>query len=161
MPRGISPQNQRSGKTISDRIAYYTRRSPCGCLLWTGSTNLDGYAHLHIAGKTRRVSRLLWEAANGPIPAGHEVMHVCDNPRCIDLLHFKTGTHAENMADMAAKARANSCRGENNGLAKLTEAAVRAIRIDPRPCPAIAADYGIARTTAWQIKAGRGWAHIR
>lgn len=161
MPKGISPRNQRAGKTIAERIAYYSRRSACGCLLWTASTNEDGYPHMNIGGKTRRVSRYLWEQENGPIPPRHEVMHDCDKPRCIDLRHFKLGTHAENMADMAMKSRARAPRGESNGLAKLTEAEVRAIRLDPRPCPAIAADYGIARTTAWQVKTGRGWGHIR
>ena len=49
--------------------------------------------------------RWVWEQINGPIPSGMEVMHICDNRACFRYDHLRLGTHAENMADMIAKAR--------------------------------------------------------
>ena len=49
--------------------------------------------------------RWVWEQINGPIPAGMEVMHLCDNRRCFRYDHLRLGTHAENMGDMRAKRR--------------------------------------------------------
>lgn len=37
----------------------------------------------------------------GPPPEGQEVMHVCNNPKCLSPLHLKYGTHAENMREVA------------------------------------------------------------
>ena len=61
-----------------------------------------------------KTHHLAWEVANGPIPDGLWVLHHCDNPPCCETEpsdeypdgHLFLGTHADNMADMAAKGRA-------------------------------------------------------
>ena len=50
--------------------------------------------------------------------------------------------------------------GTNNGMSKLTEADVRAIRQDNRSSYAIAPDYGVNHCTVWNVKAGKSWKHI-
>ena len=47
--------------------------------------------------------RWTWEQANGPIPRGMVVMHICDNPPCVELSHLRLGTHAENRPTWLSK----------------------------------------------------------
>jgi len=78
------------------------------CIGFLGAHTKDGYAERRIDGKVTLLHRWTWEQAHGPIPAGMEVMHSCDNPGCIRLGHLSLGTHADNMRDMVAKGRANT-----------------------------------------------------
>jgi len=71
-----------------------------GCRIWLGAKSA-GYA----MGANRRVSRYLWERANGTIPEGLVVRHKCDNAACVELSHLELGTHAENMKDRDSRGR--------------------------------------------------------
>jgi hypothetical protein len=64
------------------------------------------------------------------------------------------------MADMDAKGRRGRAalpRGEGHPGAKITAVHAAAIRVDPRPTRAIAADYGITSSTVNRIKVGKLW----
>jgi hypothetical protein len=127
------------------------------CREWQGRRTKDGYG-VKPTGKRGAgvyVHRWVWEQANGPIPPGMEVMHICDNPPCYLLAHLKLGTHAENLADMAAKGR--SSKGEAHGHAVLTAEQVAAIRADPRSSYVIAADYPVSARTIRRIRSGERW----
>jgi hypothetical protein len=79
------------------------------CWLWTGST-AKGYGQIKVGKNVLRVHRVVHEWANGPVPDDMTVMHTCDTPRCCNPAHLKVGTHADNMADKAAKGRAGKRR---------------------------------------------------
>lgn len=82
-----------------------------GCMLWTGSTDRDGYAQFFAAGRMRKAHQLSYVLAYGPIPEGLEVDHVqsrgCRNRHCVAPLHLEAVTHAENMR--RAKAAKTHC----------------------------------------------------
>jgi hypothetical protein len=131
-----------------------------GCWLWTGARDHKGYGVLRRGRKYShaRAHRVSYELHHGPIPDGLFVCHTCDNPPCVNPDHLFLGTNAENTADRHRKGR--DARGTRNGLAKLTEAEVRAILADPRTQTAIARDYGVNPVTIHYIKVGRNWAHL-
>lgn len=67
-----------------------------------------GYAICWWEGKNHYHHRLVYAWHNNVTIqsiAGKIVMHTCDNPRCMNPLHLKLGTHADNVADKISKGR--------------------------------------------------------
>lgn len=75
------------------------------CVEHTGHRNEDGYGTVWYKGKHWKAHRLAWTLEVGSIPDGLFVLHLCDNPACINVKHLVLGTHGDNMADRNAKGR--------------------------------------------------------
>jgi HNH endonuclease len=75
------------------------------CIEWSHRKSGGGYGMLRIDGRSVYAHRGAWTRANGPIPAGMCVLHVCDNPPCVNPEHLWVGTMADNMRDRSAKLR--------------------------------------------------------
>lgn len=106
--------------SVNERFAErYQVNSETGCWEWTGSRNKKGYGLIggEINGKryAKKGARMLahrvaWIIFIGDIPGsddahGTVVMHVCDNPGCVNPQHLRLGTQADNVADMISKGR--------------------------------------------------------
>jgi hypothetical protein len=92
-----------------------------GCWLWEGAQNNVGYGKIGLGGGdggSGLVHRLLWEQANGPIPAGMFVLHRCDVRACCNVDHLFLGTPLDNMQDMHAKGRGKIEAGPAGQTAK-------------------------------------------
>lgn len=128
-----------------------------GCWKWTGSKNKYGYGRFWLAGAIVGAHRVSYELYVGQIPEGMCVCHRCDNPECVNPDHLFVGTHQENMRDMAAKGRnfTPALKGQANGMAKLTNEQIAAIRQDGRKVTAIARAYGVAHQHVSKIKLGQ------
>lgn len=70
------------------------------CLEWTGGL-MAGYGRLFVDGRAVRAHRYAWERANGPIPDGMVVDHICHNPSCVKVDHLRVATVAQNSANRA------------------------------------------------------------
>ena len=90
------------------------------CWEWTASNDNRGYGQYCVfdeSGKMRnfKAHRYLWMASFGPLEAGQQVLHKCDNPACVNPDHLFVGTRHDNMRDKEAKGRANHATGKRNG----------------------------------------------
>ncbi len=93
-----------------DRCGYGTFRS-----------YFNGKSHFMVA---HRASYIL-HYGEGAIPPDKRVlMHLCDNPWCVNPKHLKPGTDAENFSDCKRKGRNFHVYGDMCSFAKLTEAEV-------------------------------------
>lgn len=140
-----------------ERLFSFVKIDPITrCWLWEGATDEAGYGFFN----RDRAHRFVFNAAVGPIPDGSHVLHRCDTPPCCNPFHLFLGNKQDNWDDMRLKGRENHARGEAVGNARLTEAEVLAIRLDPRFQHEIASDYQIAQTTVSAIKRGKNWRHL-
>lgn len=120
-----------------------------GCWFWMGARTPTGYGNVKVGKTCYYAHRLVYALAYGETPAGVVIRHACDNPACVRPDHLIPGTQAENQRDMALRDRC--------GTAKITNAQARMVveqydhGIDSR---VIAAEFGIARSTVYNIARG-------
>jgi len=129
----------------------------CGCWLWDGAVSDKGYGNIKISGNVAKAHRISYECFVGFIPTGSLVCHKCDTPLCVNPDHLFIGTSKDNSDDKINKGRDNKASGSRHGRAKLTEAQVIDIRASKLPHRKIAAQYGVARSTIWNILNGSHW----
>lgn len=78
------------------------RARPSDCILWTGATQSKGYGCVGIGGNVYLTHRVAWEDANGSIPDGLTVDHLCKNRLCLNVAHMELVTRAMNSARKSA-----------------------------------------------------------
>lgn len=90
---------------LRDRLLSKSAPQDNGCVHFTGSLDDDGYGRLLSRGREHKAHRVAWELEHGRVPSGFVVMHVCDNPTCINVAHLKLGTVGDNNRDRHSKGR--------------------------------------------------------
>ncbi len=127
-PRCVNPKHMRLNDPISrfwGNVVIPDNKDDCW--EWQGSLNHHGYGNFRgFSGKNDKAHRFSYRLHFGEFEEKLEIMHLCDNPRCVNPRHLKLGTHLDNMRDMVMKGR--SQRGELTNTSKLTEEMVKEIR---------------------------------
>lgn len=119
----------------------------------------NGYGRIHHKGRTMYAHRIAWELGAGePLPKGAFVLHSCDNRRCVNPAHLRSGTFQDNMDDMTSRLR--QAHGQRNGHAKLTAHQAREIRQAGGTQAGISKRYGISQSIVSMIKAGKIWKYV-
>jgi hypothetical protein len=95
-------------------------RRPAGdpdrCWPRAGKPDRNGYcrfARQALSPPTRLAHRVAWELTYGPIPAGQQVLHTCDDRACCRPDHLFLGGPADRTANRRAKGR--SAQGDRHG----------------------------------------------
>ena len=83
------------------------------CVVWSGTINPNGYGYMGISGKRVRVHRYAWELANGPVPDGMMIDHICHNRACVKVEHLRLADRVENGRNREG-ANARSSTGVRN-----------------------------------------------
>lgn len=131
------------------RVGYIVDETT-GCWLWKGATAPNGYGRVGVAGTHRVVQahRAMYERANGPVPAGVDLDHLCRVRHCVNPAHLEP-----------VDRKTNARRGAKP---KITIEIAREIRrryaaggITQRE---LAADYGIAHPQISLIVHMKRWA---
>jgi hypothetical protein len=112
---------------IMKRFWSKVKKTP-DCWFWLGCTAGGGYGWFWRNGGPEYAHRVAYELIFSAIPQGMDVLHHCDNKRCVNPAHLFLGKHIDNMRDMINKGRGVFLKGEEHGQAKLTWKEVNEIR---------------------------------
>jgi hypothetical protein len=148
--------------TQVNRFWNHVERSggPDACWLWTGYISENGYGIASIIGRQYKAHRVSYFIEHGQIDNDRLVLHRCDVRACVNPAHLFLGTPKDNSQDAVRKRRNTKLYGEQNGKAKLTRAAVLAIR---RICKrgvyqkTVAKQFGVSEATVSYVINGGRW----
>jgi hypothetical protein len=158
----VSP-NPQAQKTVEERFWEKVKKTD-GCWVWKGANFWGTYGHFWMDGKVQQAHRASWQIHFGPIPAGKDVLHQCDNPSCVRPEHLYLGTQFENAMDAERRGRARHPKGEDHGEAKLTADQVRSIRrLYYAGCGGLtdlAKQFNVTKQNIRMIVLGRSWKHL-
>lgn len=96
---------------IVDRFwSKVTAGEPDECWEWRGALDSTRYGVMSVpttvAHNTKTYAhRISYELHKGPIPAGLEILHSCDNRPCVNPWHLSVGTRKDNVQDARRKGR--------------------------------------------------------
>lgn len=158
---GNVPRTAKSPKlSIEKKMEFGAVRSANGCLLWRAENGAD-YGILTFRGRREYTHRIAYQLANGPIPSGAHVRHLCNATRCINPEHLALGTPQDNMDD---KVRSNRQQhGEKCYNAVLTDAVVltaRALYAEGASVAELAAQANVHQRTMLDAIKGTTWKHL-
>ena len=157
--------------TNEERVRFALSRiliKESGCHEFQGSIGGMGYGNMAVVLKdgkkgTRAMHRVSWEHYAGKIPEGLNVLHKCDNRKCINPDHLFIGTQKENMRDAIKKRRfvfIEKPIGEKNVNAKLKEKDILLIKRSRETTRALARMFNVTFQAIWYIKKGQNWSHV-
>lgn len=145
---------------VEERFMKFVSKTE-NCWNWTGGCNKAGYGQYNFDGKTLKAHRFSFTLCKGKIPEGLCILHSCDNRRCVNPAHLRTGTHLENMNDRNMKNR--QTKGESHGRSILKELEVREI-LDLFACGftanELANQFEVSIGVIGHIINNRTWKHI-
>lgn len=148
---------------IADYVAAHTVED-AGCLRWTGASVARRHPVLYQpGGRQLLVRRLVVEARGRPIPPGMIVRCTCETPLCVADACLRVTTYGAVAREVArlglmggllrsARVAATKRGGPQ---AKLTDAAVQAIRTGDEPGTVLARRYGVCEGTISKIRRGQ------
>lgn len=125
-----------------------------------GSVKRHGYIEVFDAGKRHLAHRLLWEAANGPIPKGMQINHKNGVKTDNRLSNMELVTPSQNIQHAHDTGLAKSLQGERRREAKLSDEAVREIRASGERQRVLANKYGVHQSIISEVKNRKRWAHV-
>ena len=149
-------------KTLKERFDEKWVEDENGCWLWTSTIHRDGYGKFWYLTGQEPAHRMSYEIYIGIIPEGLNVLHKCDNRRCVNPEHLFLGSCDDNSKDMCAKMRQN--HGDDVHTAVLTEEDVIEVRARHArgniTFKDLAGQYGVCSSTMARAIQRVSWKHL-
>lgn len=143
---------------------FVDKKSDNECWNWLGGIKDTGRGNFYLDGKTIQAHRMSWLIHFGEIPDGLDVLHTCDNGKCVNPNHLFLGTQLDNIRDMESKGRAVHLRGDNDPKSKLTESQVKEIFFLYKPKEfsqfKLAKMFKVSRSTIEAVLHKKTWKHV-
>lgn len=67
------------------------------CWNWIGVKYPNGYGQLNVGGRMTLAHRIAFRLANGSLPDGLDIDHICRNRACVRASHLQAISHRENV----------------------------------------------------------------
>jgi len=136
---------------LTERFVEQQRGFTSPCWVWQGTITTRGYGQIwDIDARRMRVAhRFMWEEANGPVPEGLELDHLCRVRACCNPEHLEPVTRRENV--------------HRGSATKVTDDQAREIRRRRQAgeeAASIAKDYPISRSSVYAIALGQCRKHL-
>ena len=135
----VQPRSEWSDSLWEERdLGYKTI-----CHFWLGKKDALGYGRL---GSRQLAYRVSWERANGPVPDGLELDHLCRNPSCVRPDHLEPVTHGENLR-----------RGKGAKINYAIANEMRVLYAGGMTQIEIASRFNVEKRTVWEVVNNRRW----
>jgi hypothetical protein len=93
-------------RTVEERFWAKVEKSD-NCWNWTAHL-VYGYGKLRVGNQMVSAHRISYEMANGPIPEGMLIDHICHNRACVNPDHLRPVTHKQNLENRAGAMPTNA-----------------------------------------------------
>jgi len=122
---------------------------PYGCYEWTGYLS-NGYGSLN----RKAAHRFSWELYNGPIPEGMQVLHKCDNRKCVCPNHLYLGDDSDNGIDRRA---IRYCVADIKDIEEMYKACKRTSKKNEPKIPGLLKKHNISAMTLQRMRKSIYW----
>jgi hypothetical protein len=145
------------------KLIQNTRKLKNNCLKWQGYKNEKGYGVIRHNKKNYGAHRLVMHLSKGfDLKSPLFILHLCDNPWCVNVKHLYAGTNQQNMTDMVK--RGNSTYGRRSNTAKLFNRDVKRIfslHKNGLGIRAIADRFSVSYPTIYYILKRKAWKNVK
>ena len=80
-----------------DRFWSKVQKQDDGCWIWNGAHNNYGYGRVYKDGRCLSAHRVAYEIAEGPVPPGLDLDHLCRVRDCVNPAHLEPVSRKENL----------------------------------------------------------------
>lgn len=166
-PNRCGPKHKPISYVVTQKSGYENIGECWECV--SHARDKDGYCQVKIKNRSVKLHRYIYSIYKES-PKGYLVCHKCDNPSCINPKHLFLGTFLDNNRDRSIKRRTSrvgnrgNCKGEANGMSKLTEKDVLFIKSQLNngcSCMEISKIFNMHSSSIEKIKSGKAWAYLK